>query len=116
MIIINADKFFDAGFQELSVDLVEAAVAHCQLIVVSKWVSHFYWSHIYVVYLCNVMDGWTQTKYTNQWYIHPQTQLIQVFAWIFFIEVDQPCAFQICWEVAARYSWKGSETSVRTSL
>jgi len=36
MIIINADKFFDAGFQELSVDLVEAAVAHCQLIVVSK--------------------------------------------------------------------------------
>jgi len=27
---------FYAGFAELSADLVEAAVAHCQLIVVSK--------------------------------------------------------------------------------
>lgn len=29
-------SFFSAGFAELSSDLVEAAVAHCQVIVVSK--------------------------------------------------------------------------------
>jgi len=28
--------FLTTGFQELAADLVEAAVAHCQLIVVSK--------------------------------------------------------------------------------
>jgi hypothetical protein len=28
--------FLTVGFQELSADLVEAAAAHCQLIVVSK--------------------------------------------------------------------------------
>lgn len=28
--------FLAAGFQELAADLVDAAVAHCQLIVVSK--------------------------------------------------------------------------------
>lgn len=36
VIIIIANGIFVAGFQELSADLAEAAVAHCQLIVVSK--------------------------------------------------------------------------------
>ncbi|CAJ1943312.1 unnamed protein product [Sphenostylis stenocarpa] len=37
----NLSKFTnpEEGFQELSVDLVEAAVAHCQLIVVSKFIE-----------------------------------------------------------------------------
>ncbi|KAK7330793.1 hypothetical protein VNO77_24993 [Canavalia gladiata] len=37
----NLNKFTnpEEGFQELSVDLIEAAVAHCQLIVVSKFIE-----------------------------------------------------------------------------
>ncbi|MCI32226.1 hypothetical protein A2U01_0053439 [Trifolium medium] len=36
MTSVNANDFMITGFQELSNDLVEAARAHCQLIVVSK--------------------------------------------------------------------------------
>lgn len=31
-------SFFTLGFAEVSADLVEAAIAHCQVIVVSRWV------------------------------------------------------------------------------
>jgi hypothetical protein len=37
------------GFQEISADLVEAAAAHCQLIVVSKWVSNEFTRHLFVI-------------------------------------------------------------------
>ncbi|PNX76902.1 peroxisomal acyl-CoA oxidase 1-like protein, partial [Trifolium pratense] len=39
MMTVNANDFMITGFQELSNDLVEAARAHCQLIVVSKFIE-----------------------------------------------------------------------------
>ena len=33
---VNSCEFFSTGFVELAADLVEASVAHCQLIVMSK--------------------------------------------------------------------------------
>lgn len=50
MIIVNANNFMIAGFQELLADLVDAARAHCQLIVVSKWDSSYLYT-MSIVYL-----------------------------------------------------------------
>lgn len=51
--------FSMAGFQEFSVDLVEAAVAHCQLIVVSKGARsrNNFVMHSKITYNCTVDPG-----------------------------------------------------------
>lgn len=48
---VNSCEFFSTGFVELAADLVEASVAHCQLIVVSKKVFFRYFQKFdFIVY------------------------------------------------------------------
>lgn len=67
--------FLYSGFAELAADLVEAAVAHCQLIVVSKWVpSLSNWKILknlkgffldMTVICCKVICCWLDTKWVK---------------------------------------------------